>query len=120
MPAIGRDKRIAASLALAVMASPIEEKDIALPSAVIEEALRLLSAVHCFSQSLLPQLTGDARNLKLAQDVIEVFREYEGDLRTVSQGMFGLSNTERDLVRLIAKSAKNARNLLNPVGENAS
>lgn len=100
--------------------SVAEEDDIVRTSPPIEEALGLLSDVHHLSHSLLLQLVGDFRNLKLAQDVTDVFKVYEGDLRAISQGLSGLSNTERDFVRQIAKTAEKALNVLDDVEEDAS
>lgn len=80
----------------------------------IEEALQRLAAVTTFAEGLLPMLVENPRNVKKAEDVISVFRLYEARLRERSRGTSksALSNSQREMVRRINKSAENSLNAL--------
>lgn len=73
-----------------------------------QEAVESLSSVASFAQRLLPELGGNGRNLRVAQDVSGVFDLYASRLRAKSSPESKLTNTQGDLIRDIAKSAENA------------
>lgn len=85
-----------------------------------QEAEPLLSTVASFARSLLPELEGNSRNLRIAQDVSEVFDLYASHIRTTSVAESEQSNTQRNRIRAITKSAKEALKALEHFHDGAS
>lgn len=74
---------------------------------VVDEALRLLVAIHAAAEGVLPGLVGKPRCLSQAEAVTGVFKGYEDRLRGLRFDD-RLSNQERDLVSSISKSGQKA------------
>lgn len=91
-----------------------------------EEALCLLAEIQRIVQTHLPGLADDPRHLRLAKDVLGVFEVYEDRLLAlrrdfgVAPDRPGLTTRELGFVRLLVRSAKNARTSLDHVEGDAS
>lgn len=92
----------------------------------ISDALRVLSEVRSSAIGLLPAFSNDARNLRQAELVFDVFNAYEVRLRALpaAPGGSGLTNAEHDSVQEILKSAGRAlkllKDLVGVVGDDAA
>lgn len=82
--------------------------------------MQLLSAVSSFAQSFLPELEDNSRNLRIAQDVSEVFDLYASRLGAKSDAEAELTNSQRALVRDITKSAEKVLTSLEHFQDGAS